>query len=546
MDTELAEEAPLPPDQPEKPHSQDWKLPVVLALLVAFLVLRSLIPMFAPRPDVFETATTRRLEALRAAKVAYYYHQYFLSTSKVTGKSEGRRQDWEKDAITKRYAVGRSKAGVAGDWRRLGITVFLFHWQDGLASLRYATKVPESLSPPGKVKASRHRFFSEQADALPNVPKEEELALWEAIYGPNKLTQEEAKALLPTLRRLKLGWYEHVATAHLYHKAGLFAEEELALEDADASTEAMATLQSILWFFMFVGFLSVVWLSFLVVRRQQQATSASSVKVKPFLGGLPPPIIEYFAPLERGLTRFSYRARIYGFVTYMAAMLLIGVPFIPIKAMTQDWSSEALVRLHLVLNLVLYVPVVGIALWVLRRMAKGEGKLNSLPTLRSTLAALGFRVRRPLVEWGVSVWGYGLAIALMTVAALISDKLFRGVYTPENDALTIATVLHTPLDRFLLFVVVVMAAPIVEELMFRGVFYRALRERWGVWPSVAMSAAIFAIVHPNLPGGFLPLWSLGAVFALTYERRSTLLPCILMHSLHNALVTLLQFAVLAS
>lgn len=47
----------------------------------------------------------------------------------------------------------------------------------------------------------------------------------------------------------------------------------------------------------------------------------------------------------------------------------------------------------------------------------------------------------------------------------------------------------------LLFVGVVLVAPVVEELLFRGALLRALQRRWSVPVAVFASAAIFAGVH---------------------------------------------------
>jgi len=80
----------------------------------------------------------------------------------------------------------------------------------------------------------------------------------------------------------------------------------------------------------------------------------------------------------------------------------------------------------------------------------------------------------------------------------------------------------------------VVLAPIVEEFIFRGLLYRMLRERWGVWLSVAVSAAFFSLVHhgmllsPQLIGGI--------IFALAYEWSRSLWVSIGLHMGANAAV----------
>ena len=80
----------------------------------------------------------------------------------------------------------------------------------------------------------------------------------------------------------------------------------------------------------------------------------------------------------------------------------------------------------------------------------------------------------------------------------------------------------------------VVLAPIVEELIFRGLLYRMLRERWGIFISVAVSAVFFSLVHhgmllsPQLIGGI--------IFALAYEWSRSLWVSIALHMGANAAV----------
>ena len=98
-------------------------------------------------------------------------------------------------------------------------------------------------------------------------------------------------------------------------------------------------------------------------------------------------------------------------------------------------------------------------------------------------------------------------------------------------------------DAVMLLLVASVAAPIVEETMFRGVLYRNLRAgtAWlGIVISVALSAVmvafIFAVIHPQ---GLIAVPVLGALafgFALTREWRDTLIPSMVAHALNNGLV----------
>lgn len=76
-------------------------------------------------------------------------------------------------------------------------------------------------------------------------------------------------------------------------------------------------------------------------------------------------------------------------------------------------------------------------------------------------------------------------------------------------------------------------APILEETLFRGLLFTALREWLGFWPAGMVSAACFAMMHA--PASRLPTAVLGMALARMYERSGSLVPAIGAHALHNAL-----------
>ena len=80
----------------------------------------------------------------------------------------------------------------------------------------------------------------------------------------------------------------------------------------------------------------------------------------------------------------------------------------------------------------------------------------------------------------------------------------------------------------------VVAAPLFEEFIFRGLIFGGLRRSLGLWPSALASTVIFAMVHS--PISFVPLLVLGIMAALAYERTGLLLAPMLVHGIYNAAV----------
>lgn len=93
-------------------------------------------------------------------------------------------------------------------------------------------------------------------------------------------------------------------------------------------------------------------------------------------------------------------------------------------------------------------------------------------------------------------------------------------------------------DMLMLSLLAVAAAPVFEEFIFRGLIYGGLRRSIGVGGSVLASAALFAIVHP--PIGVPPVFVVGIITALVYERTRLLIGPIAVHAAYNACIVSFQ------
>lgn len=93
-------------------------------------------------------------------------------------------------------------------------------------------------------------------------------------------------------------------------------------------------------------------------------------------------------------------------------------------------------------------------------------------------------------------------------------------------------------------VLALVAAPLAEEMVFRGLLYPLLRQRAGILASVLTTAAVFALMHGNVVQ-FASVLPLAVLLALVYERTRTLLPSVLMHLVFNLAAMLLPPPALA-
>ena len=78
------------------------------------------------------------------------------------------------------------------------------------------------------------------------------------------------------------------------------------------------------------------------------------------------------------------------------------------------------------------------------------------------------------------------------------------------------------------------AAPLVEELLFRGIVYKRLRTIMNITPAMIISAALFGLVHGNMVQ-FVYAFLIGLIFAFVYEKFKTIWAPIILHASANLL-----------
>jgi membrane protease YdiL (CAAX protease family) len=86
--------------------------------------------------------------------------------------------------------------------------------------------------------------------------------------------------------------------------------------------------------------------------------------------------------------------------------------------------------------------------------------------------------------------------------------------------------------------------PFGEELVFRGVLYRWMRDRWGVALGAVASALCFSVLH-GIPWLVPPIAALGVILALVYEKSGSVWPAVIVHGLYNATVSIALYVALA-
>jgi len=149
-------------------------------------------------------------------------------------------------------------------------------------------------------------------------------------------------------------------------------------------------------------------------------------------------------------------------------------------------------------------------------------------TVRQALSQLGLRRFRPgAVKWMLAAIGAYLLFAIAYTA------LF-GEPHQKDIAETFGTV---PVQILLIAI----AAPVSEEVCFRGFLFGGLRERLPRLAAALISGLIFGGLHATTGVSAVPpLIFFGFVLALLYEKTGSIWPGILLHMLNNSVALLGQ------
>jgi membrane protease YdiL (CAAX protease family) len=188
-----------------------------------------------------------------------------------------------------------------------------------------------------------------------------------------------------------------------------------------------------------------------------------------------------------------------------------------------EWRQEVFKYLTLsIIELVLIVFLVCFARQGFARRLKGFGLNHRTMVPDLGAAVVNLISALPLVFLGI--W-------LMTYLG----RLFVGpdFNMQVNEGLTVVIGNSQPSLRALMFIFLILIAPVFEEMLFRGMLQSVIR---GLtprpWEAIVITSVFFAVSHPwtHLPALFV----LSCCMGYAYEKSGSLLRPIFIHALFNA------------
>lgn len=353
----------------------------------------------------------------------------------------------------------------------------------------------------------------EPAERAPAPADEVELLRPILVGGP--ISPENRAFLEARLSELSLGWFDHLLRARLLRQSGDDAGAEAALSQA----RAQASL-TVLAMVAFGGTLlggAIAWLVVLGTGTRRR-----------LLEGLR-------AGFRRAPLPPATRAVLLGtFAAYLGASLVVWslVRRVP-SPLAQGPTGRA------ALLVLCEIVIAGLTYAVFRALRGREGP---------RVADLGFRTTSLLRDMGAGLVAYLMLLPLLLLVIVPLAAVFKRLGVPSQshpivDAIQAGA--DEPLSLVLLLVVAAVQAPLVEETLFRGALYPALRGRLGGLSAALLASFIFAALHPQLGLGLLGVFLIGFVLTLVYEVTGSLVASATAHALNNGVLLAIAIALFA-
>ncbi len=143
-----------------------------------------------------------------------------------------------------------------------------------------------------------------------------------------------------------------------------------------------------------------------------------------------------------------------------------------------------------------------------------------------------------LSSGGFRWWYYPLIlVAFFAIAGLV------GYLIPEGDNDLLRMLRSSRMAVYLVVILATFTAPLIEEVVYRGILYSAFQRSVGVKWAVVIVTLMFAGVHVpqylGSPGTILMICLLSLLLTMIRVKTDNLLPCIIMHTVFNGIQSVL-------
>lgn len=152
-----------------------------------------------------------------------------------------------------------------------------------------------------------------------------------------------------------------------------------------------------------------------------------------------------------------------------------------------------------------------------------------------TVRAWQFGLRPPRIPWRRTL----VAIPLTYLAFFVFDVIWAEILNVSEKEKLLETLGANEGAALLILsaALTCVMAPVCEEFLFRGFFFRAMSNLRGPWVGALITGLVFGLVHVGSAPAvdLLPLAFLGFALCVLYRTTGSLYPCIGVHALNNCI-----------
>ena len=209
-----------------------------------------------------------------------------------------------------------------------------------------------------------------------------------------------------------------------------------------------------------------------------------------------------------------------GFVFFAAQIVVFLIARMLINAV--NWSINENVA-----QTVCMVISYALALGVLILVAK---KIFSAQVTRDSLGLRGLPTWTDIL---LSPVGYIVSLLGAVAIVYVMQLILPVVNWSETQDVGFNNVVSS-MDRIITFVALVILAPLMEELIFRGYLYSRLRGKMSALPAIILVSVLFGVMHGQWNVGIV-VGVMSVVLCIAREMTGTIYAGILMHMIRNGI-----------
>jgi len=234
------------------------------------------------------------------------------------------------------------------------------------------------------------------------------------------------------------------------------------------------------------------------------------------------------------------------------------------------WNSPVAFLMWMAsIALIILIPTIGIAIYLLTKEVKlnDAQKLTDLissdsnAVLVNIICVIPAHVITILLAWlvvtnnrkqsftemlGWKLGGFNFFYLVAIVVGFFAVAGVVGYFIPEKENELIKILRSSRTAVLAVAFMATFTAPLVEEVVYRGIMYSAFQKTFGVATAVGLVTFLFALVHvpqyyPSYSTIFL-ICLLSLVLTLVRVKSENLLPCIILHTIFNGIQSSLLIA----